>query len=219
MAWSVYKSDSFNRADSGSLGSSYPSGGADFSIVSNQCVIPQTAIDKAAMWSDPAGDFTVYPDQSSSALIYCSNTGSIGGGPGVMVRQDVSGVDTRYRLVVCGGGGGNNGLAELGRFIANSYTMLAQYTGFFNFVTGARLTLRVTGQGTSTILSTIYNGESFGTYNDNSGSALNTGQPGIAYSSEVIGTNKWDDWEGGIWTPDAAVVPPISIPTTAAQPW
>lgn len=211
MGWSVFKSDSFNRADSGSIGSDWPSGAADFSIVSNQCVLEDTVADHVAMWSSPAGDFTVdsthYPDQSSSALIYCSGFGFVAQGPGVMVRQNVSGLPLDcYRLVVSGASGVSEGI-ELARFVAGSYTSLATYTnGAFTWVNGARLTLRVTGQNTATVLEVIYNGVSLGTYNDTSGFARNTGQPGLAYSSEVTGTNKWDDWEGGIFTADAVAV-------------
>lgn len=205
MGWSVFKSDNFNRADDPTgIGSKYPSGGSDWKILSNQAVLIDPATDRQAMWSD-IGDFYIdYPNQSSSALIYMTAASSMGNGGGVHVRQNILGTKELYRLVVCSTSGvPGPGAAELSRFIGGSYTLLAQYTGF-TFTSGQRLTLRVIGSGTATTLESIYNGVSLGTYNDNGGSALNNGQPGICYSSNAIGTLAWDDAEYGIYTADAA---------------
>jgi hypothetical protein len=113
-----------------------------------------------------------------------------------MVRC-ASGARTYYRVVITSAAPPNNLVLDkqLG-----GHTILANYST--TYVANAYIELYVQGQGTATTLTVIYNGAVFGPFVDNGGSAINSGSPGPDYSSTAVG-NRFDDWEGGEWEPDA----------------
>lgn len=193
MAWEVLATDNFNR-DENPLAS-----GSGWTTQSGETGFNATVGPGNARPIDDGNDCTsVYTgrswldNQASRAKVYAPNTVPGGGnGIGVVVRAD-SASRSKYRLVMVDSDVPSTNAIELSRFDP-SYTVLQQFTA--SLVADAVLELQVTGTGTATVLTVIYNGVTLGTYADNGGSALSGGSPGITYSSLLAGCTL-DDWEG-----------------------
>lgn len=118
-------------------------------------------------------------------------------GVGVSVRWAAA-ATTGYRAIVSSAATLN---VTLHRIIAGAGTKVGQVTQAF--AAGDRLRISVTGQNTSTVVlveraaaasPTVFS--TLITYTDNSGSAINSGFPGLAYSSTLTAASV-DNWEGG----------------------
>lgn len=191
MPWTAKATDDFNRAAENPLGNgvwSNVTGESAMAIVStNQYVTATTdANDCASRYSGR----TWADDQYSKAKVVSANVGS-GQGAGVMVRC-ASGARTYYRVIITSAAPPNN--LVLDKQVSGAHSVLANYSTTYSAST--YIELYVEGQGTSTTLTVIYNGVTFGPFVDSGGSAINSGYAGLAYSSTAAGA-RWDDWEGG----------------------
>lgn len=185
MGWVTVAADDFNRANETPLAGNWATVTSEsaFNLASNVAVPSNDANDCGArysgrVWAD---------DQSSSAVLISPNAGA-DVGTGLCVRV-ASGVRTYYRCVISAAGATD---CTLRRFIAGASTQLVQFTT--PFASGDRVTFRVSGPASAAFLEVLVNGVGVGTFTDNS--SLQSGSPGISYSSNQAG-NSINDWEGG----------------------
>lgn len=183
--------DTFDRADSADLGadwSAIPSNDP-FKIASNVVTFTAAGNDAAEVYT--SGSFA--NDQYSQAVctFVTASTGS-GVGMGLCVRGS-TGANTYYRVVVAGAGAGN---VEISKHVAGAFSSLGTITQTFS--ASDVLKLEVTGAGAAIVLKVYRNGAQIGgDIADSSGSHIDSGRPGIAYSSAVGDTPTLNNWEGG----------------------
>lgn len=208
--WLPLATDDFNRSD-GTLNTAgwtdFSSngvgpgtmGGAPMAISSNKVVIDNANFDGASIYTG----YTWKDDQYASCSLTSPGVGTLGEGQGIIVRASFPGLEGQgYRLIVSPNAG--SAQAQLGRFSGGSFHILTDFV--FTHADGDIYTLRVTGQGTATALEVFQNGTLIGTYSDNGGSAINSGSPGVAYSS-TRPSSSGDNWEGGQITSSLGSVP------------
>ena len=215
MSWAVRIRDDFNRAD-GTLvpangWSDFSSngvgpgtmGGAPMAVASNHVAINNSGFDGAAIYTGRGWA----NDQYASCALTETSGGTVGSGQGLLVRASFPGaVGQGYRLVVLGGASNPN--VELARFSGGSYVMLEQVRT--THTDGDVYTLRAVGQGQQTVLEVLRNGTVIQSYNDNNPAALNSGWPGVAYSSTLV-NSYGDDFEAGEWEGLGATAPTTPI--------
>lgn len=183
--------DSFDRADDLDLGADWTQIGSSgsFKIVSNTITPANIGTGTGEVWtSDSFAD-----DQySQAALSEVTGSTSSGVGTGVCVRGTTA-AKTLYRAVVAGAGANN---IEVTKWVAGASTSLGFLTQTFS--TNDVLRVEVTGQDAAIVLKVFRNGTQIGSdVADASGSHINSGSPGVAYSSTVGDVPTLNDWEGG----------------------
>jgi len=190
MSWVTQATDNFNRANETPLGNGVWTVlpfTTSLSITSNVVVPTNPISDCGARYTGRA-----WADDQSSSAILTATAGGVGEGPGLCVRC-ASGALTYYRFVI----NTSVGSAEFRRFIAG---VSAQLDTFATVLTnGDRWTFRATGPASAVTLEALQNGVSRRTFVDNS--SLQSGSPGLAYSSNNTGSIM-DDWEGGEFVAD-----------------
>lgn len=182
-------SDDFNRADNSDIGANWTvvTSEQPFRIVSQvvDCTLGSESNDHCERYSGVSWT----ANQSSECKVVCSATEGPGSGFGVVVRASDS-TRSYYRLVING-----DGEWEMG--VNNSGTFTALSSGTTTFSSGAIIKLSATGTGTSTVLVSTYNGSQINSFQHNmgGGSPINSGWPGISYSSATV-SGTIDDWRG-----------------------
>jgi hypothetical protein len=187
--------DNFNRADA-DVGANWASPANGWLIVSNVAVPETLGSDCIAAYD--AG-ITWPADQYSQAKVTVTGTA---GSPGVVVRTTAA-TDTLYWAVVNHGASNN---VEVGRKVSGAYTFIASRTT--TWVDGDVLRLEVSGTGAARILKVFKNGTQLGANIADASGGIDSGKPGIGYSSSATAASV-DDWEGGSLTAASSVVPII----------
>jgi hypothetical protein len=185
MPWVSKATDDFQRANETPLAGNWTTTTSEsaFNLTSNVAIPSNDANDCGTRYSG-----RVWADnQYSSALITSPVAGS-DVGAGLCVRV-ASGARTYYRCVISADVATD---CTFRRFIAGASTQLVQFTT--SFASGDRVTFRVSGPASAAFLEVLVNGVSAGTFLDNS--SLQSGSPGMSYSSNQAGTSL-NDWEGG----------------------
>lgn len=134
-------------------------------------------------------------------------------GPAVRCSGDVgSGATDYYALCISdNAASGGSHTTELIRVNNGTVTVLASFSN--TWANGDTVELEVTGQNTATQLKMFRNGAQISTtYTDNSGSALNTGKPGLTMRHAGSPSSTLDDFDAGDVTADG------TAPTVSTQP-
>lgn len=194
--------DDFARADNTDLGANWTPVGSvsNFEIIGGAVRADVSTADTAEVYS--AGTFA--DDQYSQAVISSMTTGTDDQtGIGVCVRGDTASKSMYWAVV--NAAGSNN--VSVHKFVSGAASLLAQRTQAFSSTD--TLKLEITGQNASIVLKVYRNGTQIGAdIADSSGSHVNTGKAGLAYSSNTGDQPTLDNWEGGdLATAGQALVP------------
>lgn len=183
--------DDFARSDNVDLGANWTpvASSGNFEIIGGAVRADSGLVDTAEVYS--AGTFA--DDQYSQAVISSMTTGTGDQtGIGVCVRGDTASKSMYWAVV--NAAASNN--VSVHKFVSGSATLLAQRTQAFSSTD--TLKLEITGQDASIVLKVYRNGTQIGAdIADSSGSHVNTGKAGLAYSSNTGDQPTLDNWEGG----------------------
>jgi hypothetical protein len=194
----VLASDTFNRADSGDLGTNWTQVPSEFSFsISGNSAIPGNLGQDC---TERYSGLTWPDDQYSQCVLTPSTTGGAANeGIGVCLRA-ASADQTYYRITADDTSASNN--LSLQKMVAGAFTSV--WTRSLAITAGD--ILRAEAQGTT--VRVYINGVQLGA--DTTDGSIASGSAGVSYSSQT-GACSVDDWEGGDFASPVTLTPAQAV--------